>query len=161
MANVTSLDMQLSAIFSKAAGNVKNDEKRERQIAGLVEQLRRSVLEVYIRGAAASFEEKVEMVCMLRHLDTAHSVLSFVETYSRSPIFRDVDPRRKFGEDGVWLFEQIYRGHHSAYLLKDAIRELHEKLNFVSQGHYSLYNNEGSFFTPEERTKIWEEGTLD
>ena len=161
MVDTTSLNMQLFSIFSKAAGYAKNEEKRDRQIAGLIEQLVRSVREIYDRGATASFEDKIEMVQTLKHLDTAQSVRSFVETHSRNPLFRDTDPWKKFDKDGVWLFEQISeRWCHSADLLKDTIRDLHEKLGFVSRDQYSR-DDGASFFTPEERERIWEEGTLD
>lgn len=161
MADRTSLNSTLNSIFVIALGDSRNETKRARKIAGLTEQLLRSAREIYTRGFAAEFETKIEMARMLRDLDRAQHVLSFVEYHARNPLLKKVDVSREFGENEQWLFEQLTCvDGGSTYMLRSAIGTLLKKLQFVSRDHY-VHFLDGSFFTLEELQKIWEERLLD
>ena len=160
MANACTLKDQLDRMFRRSMDDKAFEDERQRKLSGQIELFRRAARDVYDRGAAASFEDKVEMALMMRLLDTAHEVLSFVEDYQSNPLLREVRARDRFGDEGASIFEDLTRSGRRAGMLKHVIRETHEKLRFVRADRYSTFSHE-AYFTPEEQERISEEGLLD
>ena len=155
MACYTALDSRLTRIFSMAIGRRKNSEKAYRRTSWAIVLLKRDASAIYGRGLSATFEEKLQLRQLLEALRTMRHVADFVSMHSGNPLFQEVKPCSKFGEEGAWLFEQLTHRYSDRYLLEQCIRRLIEEFELFDSDKYRAYgNDEDSYLTDAEREKV-------
>lgn len=158
MADYTVLSSRVISMLCSALESGVHESDTPPYLAA-VQALQRDASAIYGRGRDATTDDKLQLRQLFELLSTVRSVSDFVRQHRGNALFSEVNPYRKFGQDGAWIFEQLTdRWASRSYDFEDGVSVLLDAFKSFDFDKYSAYGNEeDSYLTKAERSLMREE----